>query len=62
MLLDQHLGAPLLHACVNLQAFAIGGGLQELGVDFQQRRANDVRGFVQLAPGGHTTLHKKVQR
>jgi len=50
MLVDEGLVAPLLHAGVNLECFAIGSRAAKLGVDFQQRCTNDAGRFDQLAP------------
>ena len=58
---DEGFVAPLLHTGVNLECFAIGGRANKLGVDFQQRRANDASGFDQLAPRLNAALHKEVE-
>ena len=40
VLLNEHLGSPLLNAGVHAQPFAVGGGADKAGVDLQQRRAD----------------------
>ena len=62
MAVQKDLLTPLGHAGVDLQALAIGGRTFELGVDFQQRRADDAGRLDQLTPGLNATLHKEVQR
>ena len=62
VLLDEHLAAPLLNVGVNTQPLPVGGGADKAGFDFQQRRADDAGGFVQVAPGRDTAFDKKIQR
>ena len=61
VLLNEHLAAPLLDAGVYAQPFAIRGGADKAGVDLKQRRADDARGFVQVAPSGYAALDEKIQ-
>lgn len=62
VLLDECLFAPLLNTGMNLKRFIVGGRSAELGVDLQQGRSNDARGFNQLTPGFYATLHEEIQR
>jgi len=62
MFLNDHFVAPFVDAGVHLDALAIGGRAHELGVDLQQRCADDAGGFDQLTPSGHAALDEEVQR
>ena len=62
MLLNDGFFTPFLDTGVHLQGFAIRGGANEFGIDFQQGGADDACGFDQLAPGRNTAFHKEVQR
>jgi hypothetical protein len=57
---DEGFVAPLLHTGVNLKCFTVGGRTSKLGIDFQQRCANDAGGFDQFAPRLNAAFHKKV--
>lgn len=60
MLVNEDLGSPLRHARVDLQRFAVGGGLMEFGVNLQQRGAQDAMGLLHLPPRGQTAVVKEV--
>ena len=62
MFLKDGFFTPFLDTGMHLQGFAIRGGANEFGIDFQQGGANDARGFDQLAPRWNAAFHKEVQR